>query len=42
MGKSLSDEFLIQNDLKDGYTLSLLRFNSALQCAISKAQENQE
>jgi hypothetical protein len=41
IGKHLSDSFPIQNGLKQGYALSLLLFNVALEYAIRKAQENQ-
>jgi hypothetical protein len=42
IGKYRSDEFPIQNDLKQGNTLSPLLFNFALECAIGRVQENQE
>jgi hypothetical protein len=37
----LSDNFPIQNNLKQGDALSPLLFNFAIQCAIRKVQENQ-
>jgi hypothetical protein len=37
----LSDNFPIQNGLKQGDDLSPLLFNFALECAIGKVQENQ-
>jgi hypothetical protein len=41
IGKILSDKFPIQNGLKQGDALSPLLFNFALECAISKVQENE-
>jgi hypothetical protein len=41
MGKHLSDMFPIQNGLKLGDALLPLPFNSALEYAIRKIQENQ-
>jgi hypothetical protein len=41
IGRQLSDMSLFQNGLKQGDTLLPLLFNSALEYAISKAQENQ-
>jgi hypothetical protein len=41
IGKHLSDNFPIQNDLREGDVLSPLLFSSALEYAIRKAQENQ-
>jgi hypothetical protein len=39
--KYLSHNFPIQNGLKEGDALSPLLFNTALECAIRKVQENQ-
>jgi hypothetical protein len=41
IGKYLSDNFPIQNGLKQGYALSPLLFNFALDYAVMKLQENQ-
>jgi hypothetical protein len=40
VGKLLSDKFPIQNGLKQGYALSPLLFNFALEHAIRMLQEN--
>jgi hypothetical protein len=42
IGKNLSDKFPIQNGLKQGGALSLLLFNSALECVIRRVQENHD
>jgi hypothetical protein len=41
IGKLFSDTFPIQNGLKQGDALSPLVFNFALECAITKVQENE-
>jgi hypothetical protein len=41
IGKHLSDSFPVQNDLKQGDSLSPLLFNLALEYAIRKVQETQ-
>jgi hypothetical protein len=42
IGKNISDKFPIQNGLKQGYTLSPLFFNTALEYTIRMSQDNQE
>jgi hypothetical protein len=41
IGKHLSNNFHIENYLKEGDTLSPLLFNFALECSVRKVQENQ-
>jgi hypothetical protein len=41
IGKHLSDNFLIQNGLKEGNALSQLFFNFSLGYSIRKVEENQ-
>jgi hypothetical protein len=41
IGKHLSDNFLMQNGLKEGDSFSPVLFNFALEYASRKAQENQ-
>jgi hypothetical protein len=41
IGKHLSDNFPIQNGLKQGYALSPVLFNFSLEYAIRKIQEGQ-
>jgi len=42
VGKNVSDRFPVRNGLKQGDALSPLLFNFALECAIRRAQINQD